>query len=322
MQSVQSFVVRGKSTQHYFLHLSLQELCAAKYFMTLTEEQQCSEVADILESEVSHLTNMLSFYSAFGGWMKKETNEVLRKNLQNDVKYVDPSTFNSDNELKMKKMKECQVLSQTESFINDPVLMKLYYIYESQSPDLCQILPSQVRLVYHDDHCFRYCHALKFILSHKRFNELEIQFNEDDCYCLRMIAPALQGNMPSNGIGLYSKNIGDEGATIVAKMLKGAITHTLSLHIEFSELTKYGIKILSSALPSTNIIHLTLNDNKIGDDGLRHVVANLTMTCLKRLCLCSCEITDEGITELSEVLPCTHIIVLVLKWKQNESSRS
>ena len=72
MQSVKNFVVGGKSTQHYFLHLSLQELCAAKYFMTLTEEEQCSIVANILESDVSHLTNMLSFYSAFGGWIRKE----------------------------------------------------------------------------------------------------------------------------------------------------------------------------------------------------------------------------------------------------------
>ena len=318
MQSVQSFVVRGKSTQHYFLHLSLQELCAAKHFMTLTEEVQCSKVTDILESEVSHFTNMLLFYSAFGGWMKKETKEVLRKILQDDVKYLDPSTCYSDKELRLKKRIEREILSRNESSINDPVLTKLYYIYESQSTNLCQILPMQVRLEYYDDHCFRYCHALKFILSHKRFDDLQIIFNVD-CYCLRMIAPALRDNMPSNHIGLHSKNIGDEGAKIVAKIIKGAITHTSSLHIEFPDLTKYGIKILSSALPGTNIIYLTLNDNKIGDDGLRHLAANLTMTCLKQLFLCSCEITDEGIIELSEVLPCTHIISLTLNGNKMSS---
>ena len=120
--------------------------------------------------------------------------------------------------------------------------------------------------------------------------------------------------MPSNILVLQSDNIGDEGATIVAKILKGAITHTRSLHIYFYELTKYGIKILSSALPSTNIIQLSLDHNRIGDDGLRHLVANLTMTSLKWLCLSRCEITDKGIIELSdlEVLPCTHIIVLML----------
>ena len=319
MQSVQSFVVRGKSTQHYFLHLSLQELCAAKHFITLPEEEQCSKVADILESEVSHLTNMLSFYSAFGGWMKKETKEVLSKILQNYVKYVDDSTSLSDLDLRWKKMGKRQVLSQNESSINDPVLMKLYYIYESQSPDICQILPSKVRLVYYDDHCFRDCHALKFILSHKRFKQLVILFKEDDCYCLRMITPTLQNNMPPDNLTLFSDKMGDEGATIVAKILKGTITHTRHLRIEFSELTKYGIKILSSALPSTNIIKLTLNYNRIGDDGLRHLVANLTMTCLEFLSLYRCEITDKGIIELSEVLPYTHIIFLALEGNKMSS---
>ena len=262
---------------------------------------------------------MLSFYSAFGGWMKKETKEVLSKIVRNDVRYVDRYTFASDFELRLEKMVKRHSLSQTQSSINDPVLMKLYYIYESQSSDLCQMLPSQFKLMYYDDHCFHYCYALKFILSHKRFNELEIQFKEDDCYCLRMIAPALQGNMPSNRIGLYSNKIGDEGATIVAKILKGAITPTHILRIQFSELTKYGIKILSSALPSTDIILFNLNDNKIGDDGLRHLVANLTMTCLKWLCLSRCEITDEGIIELSEVLPYTHIIFLALEGNKMSS---
>ena len=42
MQSVQSFVVRGKSTQHYFLHLSLQELCAARHFISLPTDEQLS----------------------------------------------------------------------------------------------------------------------------------------------------------------------------------------------------------------------------------------------------------------------------------------
>ena len=319
MQSVQSFVVRGKSIQHYFLHLSLQELCAAKYFMTLPEEKQCGIVADIHEIEVSHLTNMLSFYSAFGGWMKKETKEVLIKIVQNDVKYADHQTFYIDFQHRWGIMHLRRSLLQTKGCINDPTLMKLYYIYESQSIDLCQRLPSHVRFVYYDDHCFRYCHALKFILSHKRFNELDIHFKEDDCYCLRIIAPALQGNMPSYRLSLHSSKMGDEGATIVAKILKGAITHPHSLRIEFSESTNYGIKVLSNALPSTNIIYLSLSGDKFGDDGLRHLVANLTMTCLNQLCVFRCEITDKGIIDFSKVLPCTHITFLMLNGSKMSS---
>ena len=311
MQSVQSFVVRGKSTQHYFLHLSLQELCAAKYLMTLTEEEQCSKVADILQNDVSHLTNMLSFYSAFGGWIKKETKEVFSKIIKNVLKHVDSSTFINEHQVRLKRMEIYPSSLQNGSYINDPVLTKLYYIYESQSPELCQILPSNVELTY-IHHCFRDCHALQFILSHKRFNELEIASlpNENDCYFLRMIAPTLQGNMPSYGLRLHSGDIGDEGARIAAKIIEGSTTHELI--VQFAEITEYGVKQISSALPSTKIQILIVGDNKMGDDGLRHIVANLTKTCLGVLSLSGCGITDEGVIELAEILPRTHIFRLLL----------
>ena len=311
MQSVQSFVVRGKSTQHYFLHLSLQELCAAKYLMTLTEEEQCSEVADILENNVSHLTNMLSFYSAFGGWIRKETKEVLKRIIKNDLKHVDYSTIIKEHKFRLKKMKVSQFLSQNESYINDPVLTKLYYFYESQSPELCQILPPEVRVLYWD-HSFRFCHALKFIISHKRFKYLKMSLlpNANDCYFLKMIASALQSNMPSYYLHLDSGDIGDEGAGIVAKIIRGAIT--TKLHVTFPEITEYGVEKISGALPSTEIKSLMLTSNKMGDDGLRHIVANLTKTSLISLSIECCGITDEGVIELAEVLPRTHIIWLEL----------
>ena len=207
--------------------------------MNLTEEEQCSIVANILESDVSHLTNMLSFYSAFGGWITKETKKVLIKIVKNVLNHVDTFTFINEHQFRLREMKECSLFVQNESYINDPVLMKLYYIYESQSPELCQILPSNLRLMYFR-HCFRDCHALRFILSHKRFNVVYIGGlpNENDCYFLRIIAPALQGNMPSNCLQLDAEHIGDEGARIVAKIIDGAITTGLDVH--FPEITEYG----------------------------------------------------------------------------------
>ena len=151
----------------------------------------------------------------------------------------EPATFFSEHLFRSRELVEYNFLSQNESYINDPVLKKLYYIYESQSPDLCQILPPKVSLVYLN-HSFRDCHALRFILSHKRFKELEMLGlpNENNCYFLRMIASTLQGNMPSYCLGLYSGDIGDEGARIVAKIIDGAITTGLDVH--FHEITEYG----------------------------------------------------------------------------------
>ena len=64
----------------------------------------------------------------------------------------------------------------------------------------------------YEDHCFRHCHALRFILSHKQFEQFEVAGlpNVNDCYFLRMIAPALQGSMPSYYLRLSSPDVGDD----------------------------------------------------------------------------------------------------------------
>ena len=67
MQSVQSFVVRGKSTQHYFLHLSLQELCAARHFISLPTDEQTSLYRDYIRRKANQMVGILPFYSALGG---------------------------------------------------------------------------------------------------------------------------------------------------------------------------------------------------------------------------------------------------------------
>ena len=58
----------------------------------------------------------------------------------------------------------------------------------------------------------------------------------------------------------------------------------------------------------------------MGDDGLRHIVANLTKTCLRMLSLNYYGITDEGVIELDEVLPDTHIICLMLNGNKKSSA--
>ena len=90
----------------------------------------------------------------------------------------------------------------------------------------------------YEDHCFRHCHALRFILSHKQFKQFEVTGlpNVNDCYFLRMIAPALQGSMQSYYLRLSSPDVGDEGARIVAKIIKGAVTTNLFVH--FREITE------------------------------------------------------------------------------------
>ena len=117
---------------------------------------------------------MLSFYSAFGGWIRKETKEVLSKIIKNILKHVvDSSTFINDYDVRLREIKQFEVAG----------------------------LP-----------------------------------NVNDCYFLRMIASTLQGNMSSYYLRLSSPDVGDKGAIIVAKIIKGAITTNLFVH--FREITE------------------------------------------------------------------------------------
>ena len=70
MQSVESFVARGKGMQHYFLHMSLHELCAARHLASMQLDEQLAVLPTYLEFEMK---NLLGFFSALGGWEEKKS---------------------------------------------------------------------------------------------------------------------------------------------------------------------------------------------------------------------------------------------------------
>ena len=95
MQSIQSFVVRGtKNTQHYFLHMSLHELCAARHLATLQPSEQLAVLSDYLEGKAVGMENILGFFSALGGWNSKVVKEFLFHMLWNCVERDIMSNFN------------------------------------------------------------------------------------------------------------------------------------------------------------------------------------------------------------------------------------
>ena len=87
MQSVESFVARGKGTQHYFLHMSLHELCAAQHLVSMEPEEQLAVLPDYLEYKMK---NLLGFFSALGGW-KEGSAEILVKYAHKYFRVSDPA---------------------------------------------------------------------------------------------------------------------------------------------------------------------------------------------------------------------------------------
>ena len=296
MQSVQSFVVRGKETQHYFLHLSLHELCAAKHFISLPEEQQSSIVDDILMGKVHQMTNMLSFYSAFGGWMlTTKSKQVLIKHAQGNF------------HVEVKDMAR-HVVQRRNNFNRrfNPDSMVLNSVYESQTPELCEMLPPNLMLVALTL-TTRDCIALRYIISHRRLEKLQVSYLNFDSF--KMIVPGLRLNMP-NCLLLTRADIREEGiASLANKISEAPVTE---LHLSVCGITEEGANILSRGLCGSRLRKLSLGHNSIGDAGLRHIASKLTRTCIEFLRLNHCGIGDEGVIILSKTLHKTRITELVL----------
>ena len=92
MQSVESFVARGKGMQHYFLHMSLHELCAARHLASMQLDEQLEVLTDCLEIGRK---NVLGFFSALGGWNEERAKKLLVKYGQKHLReFVDSYNIN------------------------------------------------------------------------------------------------------------------------------------------------------------------------------------------------------------------------------------
>ena len=294
MQGVQSFVVRGKKTQHYFLHLSLHELCAAKHFISLPEEQQSSIVDDILMGKDHQMASMLSFYSALGGWMLTKSKQVLIKHAQENF-YV--KLYDRPHHIVQRQnvYKECNRDS-----------MVLNSVYESQTPELREMLPLSLMLLGVTLTTRDYI-ALRYIISHRRLEQLDLDDLNFDSF--KMIVPGLRLNMP-NHLTLIRADIQDKGIALLAdKISESPVTE---LYLSVCGITEEGANILSHGLCGSRLRQLSLDRNPIGDAGLRHIASKLTRTCIERLLLNDCGIGDEGVIILSKTLHKTKITNLLL----------
>jgi len=163
--------------------MSLHELCAAKHFISLPEEQQSSIVDDILMGKVRRMASMLSFYSAFGGWMLTKSKQVLIKHAQENF-YLEGNDKGHH-----------AVKRQSDDKEFNPDSMVLNSVYESQTPELCEMLPPNLVLLGLTP-TTRDCIALRYIISHRRLEQLEL--NDLNFVSFKMIVPGLRLNMPND----------------------------------------------------------------------------------------------------------------------------
>lgn len=287
MQSVQSFAVRGKSTQHYFLHLSLHELCAAWHLVTLPPSEQERVLLRYLMGRTSQMENVLGFFSALGGWNSQNIN-ILLSNIE-----------------------LLKVITRYSSAVYaSPRLTHLHYFHEAQSDELCKSLHPMIQINFSDSsgHTSRDIVGVRYIVSKKKLESLALSYISDEH--LKALEPTLRKNMPeqlniSNGL-----HLGRKGWKIIADLMKQTAMKYFSCCI--AEITSEDIDCLGTALQYCQLTSFTMNFVNIGYTRLVQLTEYVKNSELTYLDLDCCEIGDEGIESLSAALPSTKLGTLSL----------
>ena len=294
MQSVQSFAVRGKSTEHYFLHLSLHELCAAWHLVTLPPSEQERILPGYLMGRTSQMENVLGFFSALGGWKSQENKNLLFRH-----------TFNSKTILKNVKDDSIGPV-----YTEPRPLTQLHYFHEAQSAVLCELLHSMIHInfLHTSGHTSRDIVAMRYIICNKKLESLALSWISDEH--LKALKPTLRKNMPNElGIG-NCRHLGHEGWKIIAELMLQ--TDMKAFYCGIGKITSADIDCLGTALQRCKLASLVAFFINIGDTGLVQFAKYVENTELTHLCLDCCEIGDEGIASLSAVLPNTKLTTLSL----------
>ena len=125
---------RQEHTALYFLHLSLQELCAARHFISLPTDEQMSLYRDFIRCKARQMVGMLPFYSAIGG-----LNTLSAKQELMDYFWKKISIAKSEKEALIKP----KAVRLGEKGVIHSHFMLFDHIHE-QNPEVCQLLPSEI----------------------------------------------------------------------------------------------------------------------------------------------------------------------------------
>ena len=310
MQSVESFVARGKGMQHYFLHMSLHELCAAQYLASMQLNEQLAVLPTHLEFEMK---NLLGFFSALGGWKEKGAKVVLVSHARECLREMHSESHCGIYEDKCKK--KSQHLGYKSTVY--PILSLLHYVHETQDATICESLPSVLE-IHHFPLSSNDVAAMRFILIHRKIEQFLIINNYLTANHLRLLEPGLKSNLPDQVL-FSCPNIGDEGIKIITTVIKGE--HLRTLNLNKTGMTEIGAECLGNVLQYCPVLrHLSISYNAIGSTGLMHITNNLQNTAIVYFEFSECNIEDLGMIEFSSVLPKTRIIEISIGGN-NVSSR-
>ena len=159
----------------------------------------------------------------------------------------------------------------------DPFLMLFDYIHESQNPDICQLLTSEIGTTNYLLST-RDVIAIKYIIFNKKLKYFSMRNEDLSVRHLKLLTPALAKNTPAQ-LGIRDTNIGDEGVAVIADSIKGTTSLRILAFINnIIGMIKVGAEVLGQALYHSKVQSLVVCENKLGSTGLTRLTSHLANT--------------------------------------------
>ena len=317
--------------QYSFLHLTLQEFLAAYHISKLSPEQQL-DVIDQYSSAL-HMRNVWKFY--FG--LAKFSNE----GLDGAKKIIPEASHNIYRfsqllfrilcayEAKQEAVVKLVSSKTFQSSLHQTYdLSALSYLMSAAACPDNEATPTTTLYVY--DYTVNggiYDHLLSQLSDRAIINleELAVRGNNSGLKVdtvANKYQRVEQGLKLTSGVfkslkvlDLYSTNIGDDGAKMIAEGL--GLNHTLTrLRLHSCGIGASGVDTLMKTTCAVEDLDLSWND--IGDEGARAVAGRLKKGySSQRLNLSSCNIGLDGVRELADEISCDTAVLL--NWSSNRN---
>ena len=288
--------VAGREKSYNFLHLTLQEFCAAWYISKLSDEEQLQSVKDSHYHYREEFKMVWRFYS---GITKLQNVEV--------IEYMSPC----------KMMKSPFSYQEPSEFINSA--------YEASSSEVCQIVGD-----YHKDSVINLdelqSHAINYVLTQYkgllrvRKGDFEVLIDWSQQHDVD-VDHLLEDMSVKYLNSVYELSMSGEYIKLISQMLSNSITlKILHIHAYGScELNEFKLDAVGKMLcHSESIKHVDFSHNDITDEGIAMLVQHLMdNNTLQQINLYDNLITADGVTHLSKLITREHSGVTSIELSNN-----
>ena len=302
--------VYGREKSYNFLHLTLQEFCAALYISNLSTQEQLE-----CFNQFKYTENFRMIWRFFSGITGLRNNDLLYKILPTKLTLVG-SCYRGRRIIELLHLNYEAQNDAVSQLVGNHLDGKIFLFgYEQLNVIDCTAVGyllkkyrGEVKLINCrrcniDDDCFRI--LVSSLLSHSGNYSSHLQLNFSDHRltkgkCCSLIASLLSSNIPIASLHMsWGYDVG------INTTLCNSLHHNnmlKELYLNWTGLQLEHIQLLQQSLSNNNtLIVLNISRNGIGPDGCQHL-ANVRNTSLNELIMWGCDVGVDGADHIGKLL--------------------